>query len=290
MRAWLQLLRAALAPTVLWDVVAGTWLAGARLNARALAAMAASLLVYHGGMVLNDWADRRRDAGHRPERPIPSGAVPPPAALCAAAVLLAGGMAAGWLLLPPDAVRLVCALAAIAVLYDLGGPLLRHYAGPWLLATARAGTLCLGAVASGDLVDLYRSAASLWPAASYSFYFLFTSRLATYEEQGISGPRGAAYAAGSCLGLIFLTRIPGVSWAFAAGAAATAACVLLPILQTASGFWPPQRVRLAVRRSLAAAPLVPGLALLAAGHWTQASAAPAVALLVAFLARRIPPE
>ncbi|EUA90975.1 ubiA prenyltransferase family protein [Mycobacterium ulcerans str. Harvey] len=45
-------------------------------------------------MVLNDWADRKRDAVERPERPIPSGDVSPAAALSAATILAAAGVAA----------------------------------------------------------------------------------------------------------------------------------------------------------------------------------------------------
>src|SRR5207247_9294158 len=58
--------------------------------------LAASACLYLGGIALNDYFDRHVDAVERPERPIPSGAVPPAVAaglgpaLLAAGILLAG--------------------------------------------------------------------------------------------------------------------------------------------------------------------------------------------------------
>ncbi len=84
-------MRAPAALTVLGDSVVGAMWSGRPLGGRRLALPLASALLYWSGMVLNDWADRKRDAVERPERPIPSGDVSPAAALSAATILAGGG-------------------------------------------------------------------------------------------------------------------------------------------------------------------------------------------------------
>jgi len=92
-KPYLDLMRAPAALTVLGDAAVGAIWAGRPLSGRRLALPLASALLYWSGMVLNDWADRRRDAVERPERPIPSGEVSPGAALSLAAGLAAAGVA-----------------------------------------------------------------------------------------------------------------------------------------------------------------------------------------------------
>ena len=90
-----RLLRISLFPSAFADVAAGIVLgtrgAGLPLGTSALLVLA-SLCVYHGGMALNDWVDREGDRRTRPERPIPSGAIPAPAALAITAGLFAVGV------------------------------------------------------------------------------------------------------------------------------------------------------------------------------------------------------
>ncbi len=72
--AWGRLLRLSLAPSAAADALAGITIGawGAfPLDARVLLSAAGSLCVFHGGMALNDWADREGDARTRPDRPIP---------------------------------------------------------------------------------------------------------------------------------------------------------------------------------------------------------------------------
>ena len=65
--AWGQLLRLSMAPSALADAAAGVLLgAGAWPGERAGWMLAASFCAYHGGMALNDWADREGDARTRP--------------------------------------------------------------------------------------------------------------------------------------------------------------------------------------------------------------------------------
>ncbi|OOK77627.1 ubiA prenyltransferase family protein [Mycobacterium kansasii] len=65
-KAYLDLMRAPAALTVLGDTAVGAIWAGRPLTGRRLALPLASALLYWSGMVLNDWADRERDAVERP--------------------------------------------------------------------------------------------------------------------------------------------------------------------------------------------------------------------------------
>ncbi|OSC36685.1 transferase [Mycobacterium decipiens] len=91
-KAYLDLMRAPAALTVLGDTAVGAIWSGRPLAGPRLALPLASALLYWGGMVLNDYADRDRDALERPERPIPSGRVSPRAALSLAALLAGAGV------------------------------------------------------------------------------------------------------------------------------------------------------------------------------------------------------
>jgi len=113
-------------PTVWTNALAGVVLAGgAAGDARVPWIVLAVSLCYVAGMYLNDAFDREFDARHRPERPIPSGAVSARTVftagfgmLAAGVALLAGlglwpGRGTGW---SPAAAGL--ALAAAIVWYD----------------------------------------------------------------------------------------------------------------------------------------------------------------------------
>ena len=76
MKPWLHLARISNLPTVWTNVTAAWLLAGGALNdPRLYWLIAASSLLYTGGMILNDAADAKFDREHRKERPIPSGQV-----------------------------------------------------------------------------------------------------------------------------------------------------------------------------------------------------------------------
>src|SRR5882672_1844198 len=75
LRALLILGRASNLPTVWSNCLAG-WLLGGGGEPRRLALLClGATLVYLGGMFLNDAFDAQFDQQHRPERPIPSGAI-----------------------------------------------------------------------------------------------------------------------------------------------------------------------------------------------------------------------
>ncbi len=204
-----RLLRISLFPTVAADVAVGLVLGGADRswlsNSTPWVLIAAVLGVYHGALALNDWVDRAHDARTRPERPLPSGAIPAGLALLLALVLVGGGVALAWSV-DPRAGRWTAALASCAVLYDLigRGPL----RGPALLGACRFGSLGLGLATAGWIgqdatppLELF-----LLPLL-YGAYVFFVSRLGRLEdeEQGAPlglRPRTPLLAAATCLALV----------------------------------------------------------------------------------------
>ncbi len=181
---WGRLARVSLAPSAAADVAAGLAIgyAGFPSGATPWLAIASSLAVYHGGMVLNDYADREHDARTRPERPLPSGRIEPRAAqwvgiaLVATALLLAALIswrAAAWM----------TGLATLVVSYDFFGR--GAWLGPLLLGACRAanlgfGLLMSGALAADPLGVTPPNAALLM--ALYASYVCAVSRVARLED------------------------------------------------------------------------------------------------------------
>mgnify|MGYP000880617553 CR=1 FL=1 len=81
LKPWIQLIRPSNVLTAISDVLAGVALACLFLNvdlpaqSNLLLITLSSMLLYTGGIVLNDVFDAKLDATERPERPIPSGKV-----------------------------------------------------------------------------------------------------------------------------------------------------------------------------------------------------------------------
>ena len=146
---WLRLLRVPNLLTAPGDALAGGVLAAeAWPGAEIWAAGGAMLLVYAGGLVLNDYFDMARDAVERPERPLPSGQVTPWAALIVAVSLLAAGPALAWLACGGEAGRMALVVAFLVVAYDAGGKRMFGL-GPLLMGACRGGSVLVGAVAAG---------------------------------------------------------------------------------------------------------------------------------------------
>jgi 4-hydroxybenzoate polyprenyltransferase len=131
-------------PTVWTNALAGVVLAGgAAGDARLPWILLAVSLCYVAGMYLNDAFDRDFDARHRPERPIPSGAVSAQTVFTAGFGMLAAGVVlltwlgfgpvqgTGW---PPAAAGI--ALAGAIVWYDLHHK--DNAASPLLMGLCRA--------------------------------------------------------------------------------------------------------------------------------------------------------
>lgn len=174
-----RLLRLSLAPSAAADIAAGVVL-GARAwpgGVQPFLLILASLCVYHGGMALNDWADRTRDERTRPGRPIPSGALRPATVLGLAGGLLALGPLLAWIAAPRSGLCLT-AVAVLAIAYDLGRR--GSWMGPLLLGACRAGNLGSG-IALGVSDARLRPELVIVPLL-YGLYVFQVSRVARLED------------------------------------------------------------------------------------------------------------
>jgi hypothetical protein len=290
--SWLRLTRASLAPTIVWDWAAGLLLCGTAWRAGHLTLLAILLAIYHGGMLANDLADRTEDRSFGRARPLADGRIRPTAA-AVALFLLWGGAFAVAALAEPDARAATILMIAAAGIYNFAGRITRGAVGPVLLATLRVGSFFFVPITDLGL-DTALAADRLAAAAAYALYFMFLSRLARGEEQGVPGAYGFALTLLTAAAPLALLVHRPVSWLAAIGWLAFAALVVAPALRDARArAWPAERVRAAVRRGLGTAPLVPALALLALPHpATPAWALGGVAAMLAVraLARVIPPE
>lgn len=215
----LRLLRAGTLFSPAADVVAGLCLAGVALDLRALPLVLASVCLYAGGMVLNDFADRAVDAVVRPERPLPRRQILPRTALLLGLSLLAGGV----LLSPWWPYHL--GMAALILAYDFG---IKQNAlvGALLMGTLRGLNLCTGALLAAWTPEL--RATMLAAAAAYAVYIVAVTLLGIMEDQDGVRPRAvvAIQAAPMLATLAALYSVQGGPWP-------APALALLPILALA---------------------------------------------------------
>jgi 4-hydroxybenzoate polyprenyltransferase len=193
LRGYLELLRPPNVLTAVADVLAGYAVAGLG-NRRALPwLLAATACLYAGGVVLNDFFDRRLDGVERPERPIPSGRVPAARAAGLGGALLVSGVVAAAQATQPAAV-VALSIAVLIVLYDAWS---KHQAvfGPVNMGLCRGLNLVLGIAAVPATLSGH------WPLALLSFvYIAAVTAVSRGEVHG--GKRGVAAPA-----LISLTGV-----------------------------------------------------------------------------------
>ena len=136
LRAHLALARVSNVPTVVSNVLAGAVLATSLdLDTTIVLLAVAMALFYTAGMYLNDIFDRDFDRRHRPDRPIPSGAVP----LRVAASVTVALFAVGLLLLALttwQAFASGVALVAVIAIYDAWHK--TNPVGPFVMAATRS--------------------------------------------------------------------------------------------------------------------------------------------------------
>jgi 4-hydroxybenzoate polyprenyltransferase len=174
-RTFLVLGRVSNLPTVWSNCLAGWLLAGGAEWPRFFVLCAGTSLLYIAGMFLNDACDSQFDIRHRPERPIPSGAITAPTVFLLSIVWFTTGL----LLLASLGIRaLLPALALVAciVLYDVLHK--KTALAPVLMAACRFLLYILAAstATAGISQDLFRSAGAL------AFYILGVSYLARRES------------------------------------------------------------------------------------------------------------
>jgi 4-hydroxybenzoate polyprenyltransferase len=212
------LLRPANVMTAAADVLAGHAVAGLA-QGRALPWLLASTVgLYAGGVVLNDFFDRRLDAVERPDRPIPSGRVPASHAAALGSALLVGGVLSAGQATGTAAV-VAGSIALLVVLYDAWGKH-RPWFGPANMGLCRGLNLTLGMAAVPGTISGH------WPLALLSFVYIAAATAVSRGEVhgGRRGPAGLA--------LISLSGVVGVLAAMAlrSGTRAVAAVPLTILL------------------------------------------------------------
>lgn len=261
LEALLRLLRVGTLFSPAADVVAGLCLRGLAWSSDALRAVAASVLVYAAGMVLNDHADRHEDARVRPERPIPAGEIGPNFAFTFGLTLLAAGV-----LISP------CPLywggmAALVLGYDY---VLKRVpaAGAATMALLRALNLCSGAVAlSGAGPDR----TLLIAAASYACYIFAVTVLGMFEDDPRAKPRAirSVQTVPPLVGSMALLGMPS-PWPAAALGFLLAAAFLGRALTVRE--WTREEIRTSMSWLLLGTMLYTGLLCASAGRWGEALA------------------
>ncbi len=148
MRAYLQLMRLPNVFTAMADIALGFLFTHERLAPLSQFALllAASSLLYLGGMVLNDFFDQEQDARERPFRPIPSGRVSPATARRLGLGMLVLGTLLGWTVSAVSgdmrSGTVATLLAAAVLAYD--GWLKKTLAGPVVMGACRTLNVLLG--------------------------------------------------------------------------------------------------------------------------------------------------
>ena len=180
LRAWpyLQLMRPPNLVTSAADILAGFAAAGAEHRLSSLPFLiGASVLLYAGGVVLNDVFDARLDSSERPERPIPSGRVPLRDAALFGGVLLSGGIILATCASMLSGL-LASAIAMLVIVYNWRS---KHnkIAGPIVMGLCRSFNLLLG-ISALPLLVAQRWYLALIPLA----YIAAITAISTGEVHG----------------------------------------------------------------------------------------------------------
>ncbi len=182
---YLQLMRPPNLPTAAADILAGGAIAGVYSQLFVsqegpapwvvlLVLVTASVLLYAGGVVLNDVFDAQLDARERPERPIPSGAIPRSrAAVFGASLLFLGVLAASLVRLESG---YIAALLAVAILFYDAFAKKFSILGPLLMGTCRSLNLWLGI----SVLPMAGQGTYLWVPLLYIFAVTTVSRGEVY--------------------------------------------------------------------------------------------------------------
>ena len=176
---WLRLVRLPNLLTVPGDALAGYLLvagAGAAWSPALGVVIGLSLLLYVGGLIMNDLADVHMDVQERPDRPLPSGAVDDLLARLAMITCLALALLLARYLGWPTVVVTLALLVSLT-LYNqfLKGTVL----GPLLMGCCRGLNVWLGASLVPERPDLFYLA-----AGGYTLYVVAVTAVASGEVTG----------------------------------------------------------------------------------------------------------
>jgi 4-hydroxybenzoate polyprenyltransferase len=204
-KAFLSLVRIPTVFSSMSNAYAGYFLAGGRTFSPQLAAgIVAAALFIMAGMALNDVADKDVDAKERPNRPIPSGAIPLGTAWGLSLGMMALGLGLLWFA-NPVSVGVGAALCLAIFAYNFAlKRIWRGWAGPAAMGLCRALNLLTGM--SLTWVALPRPSALPLPAwvalASLWAYIALVTFLARDEVGGNSRRRSVLFLSG--VGLWFI--------------------------------------------------------------------------------------
>jgi hypothetical protein len=173
----LLLARASNLPTVWSNCLAGWLLGGGGSPVRFPFLLLGATLIYTGGMFLNDAFDAAFDRMHRPERPIPSGAIEEREVWRLGFLLLALGLIClVWM--SKTTALLAFVMVLLVLLYDAIHKLV--VISPVIMAGCRFFLLLVAASAATHGAD----GIALWAAFSLAFYVAGLSFLARKEAFG----------------------------------------------------------------------------------------------------------
>jgi 4-hydroxybenzoate polyprenyltransferase len=282
LRGYLELLRPANVVTAVADVLAGYAVAG-RSNHPALPwLLGATVCLYAGGVVLNDFFDRAVDAVERPERPIPSGRVAASsAALLGGALLVAGVAAAAQ---GTSAAAMVAAVIAVLVVaYDAR---MKRYAiaGPLNMGLCRGFNLLLGVAAVPAVL------AGRWPIALIAVVYITAVTVVSRGEVHGGTRPGATFALIALSGVLVALALVGIE---ADGFEQVVAIALLALLayRVLPPFWhvrtdpSPAAIRRAVKAGVLSLVLVDAAISVAYAGTVYGASVLATALVAGSLAR-----
>lgn len=190
LNGWLRLVRLPNLFTVPGDVLAGmaVVLCHARnghvpTTTQIAAACFASVLLYAAGLLDNDLVDQPRDAKERPDRPLPSGAVPRSHVIIVLVLFCVTALLLGYFMLTLEAVGVEVVLLAAILVYNRikqACPL----TGGLMMGLCRGLNLLFGAaVLAGGLLDPLL----IWPAllaGCWAVYIFSVTLLAQRETTG----------------------------------------------------------------------------------------------------------
>jgi len=182
LRAYAELVRLPNLPTAAADVLAGFLFAGGQLGefVQWIPLVVSSVLLYAGGVALNDVCDAPQDAASRPNRPLPSGRIARSTAFRLALLLFLAGLAipavVSW-----SSVWTALVLLAAILLYDAVLKLTPF--APLVMGCCRALNLALGMLATDTPLGGDQLAAMLLLAAYIACITVFARR-----EESAGGP------------------------------------------------------------------------------------------------------
>ncbi len=188
LRAWLELMRLSNAPTCVTNVIVGAALmrqvhgGGDWLDVGIIAF--GVVILYAGGMAMNDLVDARIDKEERPNRPIPSGRISPRAAAIFVTTTFIVGLAL-FAIVSMRAFQIGIGLVAAVALYDL-----IHKQTAWSVLVMGACRSLVYIVAAAAIVGPFEWSTLGACAGAMGLYIVVLTFIARVESRGGVGPRG----------------------------------------------------------------------------------------------------